>query len=74
MSKWQKFLYSLRVKLIKLLSGEDLAVITNITLSGVVYPRAKYLLITSNFVMGNLDIRTEDTEEVHDQVNVDSGT
>lgn len=72
MNRWKRFWYQVRTKLIQFIAGKDISIMSNITISGVVYPRGKW--VTCNFIMGNMDVRTDpgDLEEVHDQVNVDS--
>lgn len=65
---WQR----IRARLIQWLAGRDVSVITNVIAVGVWYPRGTYMVVSSNFIMGNFTIETdpEKREDVHDQVDV----
>lgn len=76
MSRWKKYWFAIRVYLIRLIAGKSIATMTNVTLAGIVYPRGDYVLASHNLIMGNFTVKanSENLEDVHDQVNVDSST
>lgn len=48
----KRFWYKVRTKLIRLLAGKDVSIVSNVTISGVLYPRGNWAMITCNFIMG----------------------
>mgnify|MGYP006308570735 CR=1 FL=1 len=81
MSKIKRLWYEIRVKLIKLLAGNDMTIVTNTVVNGTIYPRGSWMLISSNFIMANSsdkesvvipDPHGTESEKLNDKTNVDS--